>query len=228
MIRRSVLQQQRVDHTMIAMICRSVDLAGCVATAVRCVRAINFSQFSLSLLIPRLLDSLGSLGTQKQFHFHIKDTTRRRRTRTRLRRNTRNATKNVAEKTKAKTRENEREREGVEGGGERDRVTETAEQQTIKQQKQPSATHDLKLLDSVGICVSATLILSDINNCIFFLSLHFSLVCWPMRLMLLITYREHGATATAGLSRVGAGGDPKRSYNRNRNRNRDNCLFHST
>lgn len=47
-------------------VCLSVDLAGCVATAVGCDRAINFS-----------LSSLGSLEAKTiSFHFHIKDTKR--------------------------------------------------------------------------------------------------------------------------------------------------------
>lgn len=51
-------------------VCLSVDLAGCVATAVGCDRAINFSQFSV-------LSSLGSLEAKTiSFHFHIKDTKR--------------------------------------------------------------------------------------------------------------------------------------------------------
>lgn len=51
-------------------VCLSVDLAGCVATAVGCDRAINFSRFSV-------LSSLGSLEAKTiSFHFHIKDTKR--------------------------------------------------------------------------------------------------------------------------------------------------------
>lgn len=82
-------------------VCLSVDLAGCVATAVCCDRAINFSQFSV-------LSSLGSLEAKTiSFHFHIKDTKRgeQQEFRKEAKKNETIATTNVTEKPQAKARE---------------------------------------------------------------------------------------------------------------------------
>lgn len=91
-------------------VCLSVDLAGCVATAVGCDRAINFSQFSV-------LSSLGSLEAKTiSFHFHIKDTKRgeQQEFRKEAKKNETIATTNVTEKPQAKAREKpERGRESI-------------------------------------------------------------------------------------------------------------------
>lgn len=79
----------------------SVDLAGCVATAVGCDRAINFSRFSV-------LSSLGSLEAKTiSFHFHIKDTKRgaEQEFREEAKKNETIAATNVTEKPQAKARE---------------------------------------------------------------------------------------------------------------------------